>query len=94
MSDELQHQNGHKSPPHAEDRGQGRSMVEVEYNGETVLIHRGHYTAKGLREELGVKDGYVLEQYVDGHFEEVIGNKIVIRGGEEFADHLPQGGAS
>lgn len=78
----------------AEDGDQGRDLVAVEYNSDQVEIHRGDYTVEELRELLKVPENEVLAQWLDGQFKDLTTGRVVIKGGEIFAAHKPQGGAA
>ena len=68
--------------------------VTITYNGEPKEIHRGNYPLAELRQKLHVPDNEILAQFIDGAFKDLTEGRIVIKGGEVFASHRPQGGAS
>ncbi len=71
----------------------GSQDVTIVYNGEKQTIQRGAYDSNKLREQLGVNTQCILAQLIDGEFQEVA-HKVVIKGGEKFAEQQCQGGAS
>ena len=77
-----------------DDKPQQGSDVTITYNGDPVVIHRGNYTVAELRQTLKVPNDEVLSQMVNGAFQPLTEGHVVIKGGEIFAAHKPQGGAS
>ena len=77
-----------------DDKPQQGPNVIVTYNDEPVTIHRGNYTVAELRLTLKVPDDEVLSQLINGAFQPLTQGHVVIKGGEVFAAHKPQGGAS
>jgi hypothetical protein len=71
-----------------------KNEVTVTYNGKPLELRRGRYSVVELRNALGVPGNEVLAEFINGEFRDLIQGEVHIKGGEVFASHRPQGGAS
>jgi hypothetical protein len=75
--------------------GRAQKLVEVELNGSTQRIERGHYTGRELKLALNVPVEHELDEVIKGEFRPIPNDKKVdIRGGEKFVSHCGQGQSS
>jgi hypothetical protein len=75
--------------------GAGHDKVVVFYTADKTKfeLEPGTYTIDQLKTKFGVQAGYVLELFIQGHFEELAG-PIVLKNGMHFNSFVPVGQSS
>ncbi len=73
----------------------GKDFVDIQINGVTKQIHRGHQTVVAIKNLGGVPLAYDLEQQIDGKLVLLPDDgTVTIKGGEIFVGHAKDGGSS
>jgi len=81
-------------PNEDDQKDKQQKEVTVTYNGNPKEIAKGNYTVADLRTALGVSANEILSEFIHGSFKDLTQGHVEVKGGEVFASHVPQGGAS